>query len=66
LAQTKRNAAADKAEAARAVYRSAIVAALNTGVTASHLARELGTSISRVREDAMRGRQESTNTKPAA
>jgi hypothetical protein len=55
-AQGKRDAAAKLAEAARETYRRAIVTALDGGVGQNQLARELGTSASRIREEAMRVR----------
>lgn len=58
--QAKRDKAAQFADAARAAYRRAIVAALDGGVGQTQLARELRTSASRIREEAMRGRMEST------
>lgn len=59
-AQAKRDVASKMADAARAEYRRCIVAALDGKVSQSQLARELRTSPSRIREDAMRGRVEST------
>jgi hypothetical protein len=46
------------ADKARAAYRHAIVVALDGGVSQSRLARELETSTSRIREEAIRGRSE--------
>lgn len=57
-AQATRDKVAKQADTARAAYRRAIVAALDGGVSQSALARELGTSPSRVREEAMRSRVE--------
>ena len=62
-AKVKRDEAGQLAESARAAYRRAIVAALDGGVGQTALARELRTSASRVREDAMRGRLESATGK---
>lgn len=57
-AQAKRDDAAKVADTARAAYRRAIVAALDGGVGQTELSRELRTSASRIREEAMRGRVE--------
>lgn len=57
-AQVKRDDGNRLAENGRRAYRSAIVAALDGGVGQTQLARELKTSASRIREEAMRGRME--------
>lgn len=59
----KRDKAATMAANARKALRRAIVVALDGGVTQTMLARELNTSASRIREEAMRGRMESSQGK---
>lgn len=59
----KRDKAANLAANARKSLRRAIVVALDGGVSQTALARELKTSASRIREEAMRGRMESSQGK---